>query len=246
MFRAFRALVIELGQSRKIVPQKQNWALPLKKGSEAGSTSSCQSQWAILDSSDCQFHSLYICIYFNACDYHFSHSSFFFFLIRIIGLITKWLSLMQLIYLTKKRRSLLFSAKGYWYDVVHVYLLQIGELKKGLNPPSLTDLVFVSSYLSTAVKTGIVTGIIALAVSTFHFWYCMCTQATMFVTCPWTEFKVTWLQEGIAVGRSFAMFKNYHIDGNKEMIAIGSMNVVGSFMSSYLTTGNRFNIANSD
>ncbi|TKY52653.1 Sulfate transporter 3.1 [Spatholobus suberectus] len=82
----------------------------------------------------------------------------------------------------------------------------IGELKKGLNPPSLTDLVFVSPYMTTAVKTGVVVGIISLA-------------------------------EGIAVGRSFAMFKNYHIDGNKEMIAIGTMNIVGSFTSCYLTTG---------
>ncbi|KAJ1405175.1 sulfate anion transporter, conserved site [Sesbania bispinosa] len=82
----------------------------------------------------------------------------------------------------------------------------IGNLKKGLNPLSLTDLVFVSPYMNTAIKTGLVVGIIALA-------------------------------EGIAVGRSFAMFKNYHIDGNKEMIAIGTMNIVGSFTSCYLTTG---------
>ncbi|KAJ1433102.1 STAS domain [Sesbania bispinosa] len=82
----------------------------------------------------------------------------------------------------------------------------IGDLKKGLNPPSVTDLVFVSPYMGTAIKTGFVTGIIALA-------------------------------EGIAVGRSFAMFKNYHIDGNKEMIAIGTMNIFGSFTSCYLTTG---------
>ncbi|XP_054794427.1 sulfate transporter 3.1-like isoform X1 [Prosopis cineraria] len=82
----------------------------------------------------------------------------------------------------------------------------IGDLKKGLNPGSLTGLVFVAPYMSTAIKTGLITGIIALA-------------------------------EGIAVGRSFAMYKNYHIDGNKEMIAIGTMNIVGSFASCYLTTG---------
>ncbi|KAK7277617.1 hypothetical protein RJT34_22632 [Clitoria ternatea] len=82
----------------------------------------------------------------------------------------------------------------------------IGELKKGLNPASLTNLVFVSPYMSTAIKTGLIVGIIALA-------------------------------EGIAVGRSFAMYKNYHIDGNKEMIAIGTMNIIGSFTSCYLTTG---------
>lgn len=44
-------------------------------------------------------------------------------------------------------------------------------------------------------------------------------------------------QEGIAVGRSFAMFKNYHTNGNKEMIALGVMNIVGSFTSCYITSG---------
>ncbi|KAI3819356.1 hypothetical protein L1987_13185 [Smallanthus sonchifolius] len=82
----------------------------------------------------------------------------------------------------------------------------IGELKKGLNPVTIMDLSFGSQHLSSTIKTGIVTGIIALA-------------------------------EGIAVGRSFAMFKNYNIDGNKEMIAIGTMNIAGSFTSCYLTTG---------
>uniref|UniRef100_A0A1D1Y9P6 Sulfate transporter 3.1 n=1 Tax=Anthurium amnicola TaxID=1678845 RepID=A0A1D1Y9P6_9ARAE len=82
----------------------------------------------------------------------------------------------------------------------------IGPLKKGLNPPSSSDLTFSSPYMMTCLKTGVVTGIIALA-------------------------------EGIAVGRSFAMFKNYHIDGNKEMIAFGMMNIAGSVTSCYLTTG---------
>ncbi|XP_019260377.1 PREDICTED: sulfate transporter 3.1-like isoform X2 [Nicotiana attenuata] len=82
----------------------------------------------------------------------------------------------------------------------------IGELKKGLNPVSIMDLSFGAPYLSTAIKTGIITGVVSLA-------------------------------EGIAVGRSFAMFKNYHIDGNKEMIAFGMMNIVGSCTSCYLTTG---------
>ncbi|GLU03561.1 hypothetical protein SLE2022_207530 [Rubroshorea leprosula] len=82
----------------------------------------------------------------------------------------------------------------------------IGQLKKGLNPLSAGDLVFSSRYMMTAIKTGMITGMIALA-------------------------------EGIAVGRSFAMFKNYHIDGNKEMIAIGVMNIAGSCTSCYLTTG---------
>ncbi|XP_076940699.1 putative sulfate transporter 3.3 [Bidens hawaiensis] len=45
------------------------------------------------------------------------------------------------------------------------------------------------------------------------------------------------LTEGIAVGRTFAAIKNYQVDGNKEMIAIGVMNAVGSTTSCYVTTG---------
>ncbi|OIV94292.1 hypothetical protein TanjilG_25661 [Lupinus angustifolius] len=45
------------------------------------------------------------------------------------------------------------------------------------------------------------------------------------------------LTEGIAVGRTFAALRNYKVDGNKEMIAIGFMNVIGSSTSCYVTTG---------
>ncbi|XP_019155865.1 PREDICTED: probable sulfate transporter 3.5 isoform X2 [Ipomoea nil] len=45
------------------------------------------------------------------------------------------------------------------------------------------------------------------------------------------------LAEGIAIGRSFAVMQNEQIDGNKEMIAFGLMNIIGSFTSCYLTTG---------
>ncbi|KAG2538008.1 sulfate transporter 3.2-like [Panicum virgatum] len=45
------------------------------------------------------------------------------------------------------------------------------------------------------------------------------------------------LAEGSAVARSFAMAKNYHVDGNKEMIAFGAMNMAGSCASCYLTAG---------
>ncbi|KAL8223383.1 hypothetical protein R6Q57_018858 [Mikania cordata] len=45
------------------------------------------------------------------------------------------------------------------------------------------------------------------------------------------------LAEGIAIGRSFAIMENKQIDGNKEMIAFGLMNIVGSITSCYLTTG---------
>ncbi|KAG6382581.1 hypothetical protein SASPL_157746 [Salvia splendens] len=78
----------------------------------------------------------------------------------------------------------------------------IGHLKKGINPASFMDLNFDSRYLPIAIKTGIITGIISMAV------------------------------RGDGSGRSFAMFKNYHIDGNKEMIAFGMMNIVGPFSRS--------------
>ncbi|KAK6115442.1 hypothetical protein DH2020_007711 [Rehmannia glutinosa] len=45
------------------------------------------------------------------------------------------------------------------------------------------------------------------------------------------------LTEAIAVGRSFASIKGYHLDGNKEMTAMGFMNIVGSFTSCYTATG---------
>ncbi|XP_057839869.2 sulfate transporter 3.1 [Cryptomeria japonica] len=45
------------------------------------------------------------------------------------------------------------------------------------------------------------------------------------------------LTEGIASGRTFALLKNYHTDGNKEMIAFGMMNVLGSWTSCYVATG---------
>lgn len=44
-------------------------------------------------------------------------------------------------------------------------------------------------------------------------------------------------QEGIAVGRTFASLKNYQVNGNKEMMAIGFMNMAGSCTSCYVTTG---------
>ncbi|KAF9615150.1 hypothetical protein IFM89_022108 [Coptis chinensis] len=45
------------------------------------------------------------------------------------------------------------------------------------------------------------------------------------------------LTEGIAVGRTFASLKNYQVDGNKEMVAIGVMNIVGCSSSCFVTTG---------
>ncbi|CAH1447374.1 unnamed protein product [Lactuca virosa] len=103
--------------------------------------------------------------------------------------------------------SVILSSVFVYLTHAHKHGVQvIGELKKGLNPITIKELSFGSEYLFTAIKTGTVTGVIALA-------------------------------EGIAVGRSFAMLKNYNIDGNKEMIAFGMMNIAGSCTSCYVTTG---------
>ncbi|KAK4758324.1 hypothetical protein SAY87_019625 [Trapa incisa] len=45
------------------------------------------------------------------------------------------------------------------------------------------------------------------------------------------------LTEAIAIGRTFAAMKDYQIDGNKEMVALGAMNIVGSMTSCYVATG---------
>ncbi|KAL6894574.1 hypothetical protein ACP4OV_008672 [Aristida adscensionis] len=45
------------------------------------------------------------------------------------------------------------------------------------------------------------------------------------------------LTESIAIGRTFAAMHGYQLDGNKEMVALGAMNVVGSLTSCYITTG---------
>ncbi|XP_019417796.1 PREDICTED: sulfate transporter 1.3-like isoform X1 [Lupinus angustifolius] len=45
------------------------------------------------------------------------------------------------------------------------------------------------------------------------------------------------LTEAVAIGRTFATMKDYQLDGNKEMVALGAMNVVGSMTSCYVATG---------
>lgn len=45
------------------------------------------------------------------------------------------------------------------------------------------------------------------------------------------------LTEAVAIGRTFASMKDYQLDGNKEMVALGTMNVVGSMTSCYVSTG---------
>ncbi|KAL7157198.1 hypothetical protein ABFS83_02G061300 [Erythranthe nasuta] len=45
------------------------------------------------------------------------------------------------------------------------------------------------------------------------------------------------LTEAVAIGRTFAAMKDYHLDGNREMVALGTMNVVGSMTSCFVATG---------
>ncbi|KAG0455948.1 hypothetical protein HPP92_023736 [Vanilla planifolia] len=45
------------------------------------------------------------------------------------------------------------------------------------------------------------------------------------------------LTDALAAGRTFASLRNYQIDGNKEMMAIGLMNLMGSCTSCYITSG---------
>ncbi|KAL0361441.1 UNVERIFIED_CONTAM: Sulfate transporter 1.3 [Sesamum radiatum] len=45
------------------------------------------------------------------------------------------------------------------------------------------------------------------------------------------------LTEAVAIGRTFAAMKDYQIDGNKEMVALGTMNIAGSLTSCYVATG---------
>ncbi|XP_050945626.1 sulfate transporter 1.2-like isoform X3 [Cucumis melo] len=45
------------------------------------------------------------------------------------------------------------------------------------------------------------------------------------------------LTEAIAIGRTFPTMKDYQLDGNKEMVALGTMNVIGSMTSCYVATG---------
>jgi hypothetical protein len=53
-------------------------------------------------------------------------------------------------------------------------------------------------------------------------------------------FILEWdFQEAIAIGRTFAAMKDYQLDGNKEMVALGTMNVVGSMTSCYVATGEK-------
>ncbi|KAA3465946.1 putative sulfate transporter 3.3 [Gossypium australe] len=107
----------------------------------------------------------------------------------------------------------------------------IGKLQEGLNPPSWNMLQFRGSHLGLSIKTGLVTGIISLTIIE------QVNKGGKSLSYRTPLGILAWPGEGIAVGRTFAALKNYKVDGNKEMMAIGLMNMVGSSTSCYITTG---------
>ncbi|GER44496.1 sulfate transporter [Striga asiatica] len=119
-----------------------------------------------------------------------------------------------------------FKAQNHGISVVSVFSY-IGKLQEGLNPSSWNMLHFHGNYLGLVIRTGLVTGIISLTITLLR-------KSIMLAFLRKIDFGK---QEGIAVGRTFAALKNYQVDGNKEMIAIGLMNIVGSTTSCYVTTG---------
>nr|XP_043614762.1 low affinity sulfate transporter 3-like isoform X1 [Erigeron canadensis] len=110
----------------------------------------------------------------------------------------------------------------------------IKHVQGGLNPSSVSQLQFNSPHLREAVKIGLVCAIIALTV-------CL-AKSYKNVTNYRTKKRLVlndnaFIQEAVAVGRSFATIKGYNMDGNKEMIAMGFMNIAGSMSSCYVATG---------
>ncbi|KAF4358075.1 hypothetical protein G4B88_021824 [Cannabis sativa] len=90
----------------------------------------------------------------------------------------------------------------------------IGKLPNGINPPSANLLYF---KIDPYMGRAIEIGILAGILS---------------------------LAEGIAVGRTFASLQNYQIDGNREMLALGLMNIAGACCSCFVTTGGRTQLSN--
>lgn len=132
--------------------------------------------------------------------------------------------------------------------------MQVGHIRKGINPPSAHQIFWTGKYVATGVKIGLVAAFIALTVRTF---FVTCSVATNVVyfgeadyilssSCPElflchdVSNDISYVcnsQEAIAIGRTFASLKDYHLDGNKEMIAYGVMNMCGAVTSCYVSTG---------
>ncbi|KAF8400769.1 hypothetical protein HHK36_014069 [Tetracentron sinense] len=103
----------------------------------------------------------------------------------------------------------------------------------------LLRLGFIIDFLSKATLTGFMAGaavIVSLQqlkglLGIVHF-----TKKMQIIPVMSSVFEHT-EEEGIAVGRTFASLQNYQVDGNKEMVAIGVMNMAGSCSSCFVATG---------
>ncbi|KAM7478951.1 hypothetical protein LguiA_027164 [Lonicera macranthoides] len=83
----------------------------------------------------------------------------------------------------------------------------VDEIKQGINPSSIHEIYFEDR--ANLVK-GFRIGVVVGMIA---------------------------LTEAVAIGRTFAAMKDYQLDGNKEMVALGTMNIVGSMTSCYVATG---------
>ncbi|KAK9102169.1 hypothetical protein Sjap_019423 [Stephania japonica] len=123
-----------------------------------------------------------------------------------------------------------------YLHLVYTATFFAGILQAGLG---IFRLGFLVDFLSHSTILGFMTGtaiIIALQQFKAMFGLTKFTTHTDVVSVLHAIFA-QFHQEGIAIGRSFATMRNYKTDGNKEMTAIGLMNIVGSFTSCYLATG---------
>lgn len=123
--------------------------------------------------------------------------------------------------------------------------MKVRHIDRGINPPSVKQIYFSGEYLGKGFKIGIVAAMIALTVRQNTKPLKKKTQLDFDVE----EFIILktflYYQEAIAIGRTFASMKDYQLDGNKEMVALGAMNIVGSMTSCYVATGKRITTVNS-
>ena len=124
------------------------------------------------------------------------------------------------------------------------WCMKVKHIDKGINPSSASQIYFSGVYLLKGFKIGVVAGLIALTVSQFHpslqenFDNQFCLLNLVYPIFVWCGgFDVC--QEAVAIGRTFASMKDYQLDGNKEMVALGAMNIVGSMTSCYVATGEK-------
>jgi sulfate transporter 1, high-affinity len=116
----------------------------------------------------------------------------------------------------------------------------VNHIKKGINPSSAHKIFFTGPFVLKGFKIGVVCGMIGLTVCTTNPSWSSLSCA--FPDCT-TIFELIIYQEAVAIGRTFAALKDYQLDGNKEMVALGTMNVVGSMTSCYIATGSYVNFA---